>query len=119
MSTSENGGARHESETNSTPIIITVPTPTEPTPPTKPKKVEMVEDAFLWAHKWSTWLALASASAAAGLAAYAIMPNRVQNLMPDWALATLGGVAIVSALLVPLATSIKQKKLAARVESGE
>jgi hypothetical protein len=103
-----------------TPIIITpVPTPPTPTPPTKPKKIEMVEDAWLWAHKWSTWLAVLSASAAAGLAAYAIMPLRVQNLMPDWALATLGGVAIVSALLVPLATSVKQKKLVARVESGE
>lgn len=86
------------------------------TPPPK-KKVEMVEDAYLWAHKWSTWLAVLSASAAAGLAAYAVMPARVQNLMPDWALGSLGGVAIVSALLVPLATSIKQKKLAARVEN--
>lgn len=101
-----------------TPIIITPPpTPPEPTPPTKPKKIEMVEDAFLWAHKWSTWLAVLSASAAAGLAAYAIMPARVQALMPDWALGSLGGVAIVSALLVPVATSIKQRKLVARVEN--
>ena len=104
-------------ETNSTPIIITVPTPTEPTPPTKPKKIEMVEDAFLWAHKWSTWLAVLSASAAAGLAAYAIMPARVQALMRGGALGSLGGVAIVSALLVPVATSIKQRKLVARVEN--
>jgi len=117
MSTSENGGARHESETNSTPIIITVPTPPEPTPPTKPKKVEMAPDAFLWAHKWSTWLAMLAASASAGLGAHAIMPARVQNLMPDWALATLGAVAILSALLVPVATSIKQRKLVARVEA--
>lgn len=105
-------------KTDATPIIITPPpTPAELILSTKPKKVEMVEDAYLWAHKWSTWLAVLSASAAAGLAAYAVMPSRVQNLMPDWALGSLGGVAIVSALLVPVATSIKQRKLVARVEA--
>lgn len=89
------------------------------TPPTKPKRVALTDDAYLWAHKWSTWLAVLSAAAAAGLGAYAVMPARVQGLMPDWALATLGGVAIVSALLVPVATSIQQRKIVERVERGE
>lgn len=93
----------------STPIIITPPPP----PPPPEKKVlgifPATKDAHLRWHKWSTWLALASASASAGLGAYAILPGRVQGLMPDWALATLGGIAIVAALLIPLATSIQQK----------
>lgn len=67
------------------------------------------KDARLWRRKWSTWLALASASASAGLGAFAILPERVQVLMPDWALGTLGGIAIAAALLIPLATSIQQK----------
>lgn len=91
------------------PIINTPPPP----PPPPPQKVLGVftptKDAHLRWHKWSTWLALASASASAGLGAYAILPARVQSLMPDWALATLGAIAIVAALLIPLATSIQQK----------
>ena len=67
------------------------------------------KDAHLRWRKWSSWLALASASASAGLAAYAVLPDRVQGLMPDWALGTLGGIAIIAALLIPLATSIQQK----------
>lgn len=67
------------------------------------------KDAHLRWRKWSTWLAMASASASAGLAAFAILPGRVQGLVPDWALAALGGIAIVSAILIPLATSIQQK----------
>lgn len=71
----------------------------------------LTHDAAKWARKWSTWLALASASATAGLGAFAILPARVQGLMPDWALATLGGVAIGAALLVPVATSVQQRGL--------
>jgi hypothetical protein len=67
------------------------------------------KDAHLRWRKWSTWLALASASASAGLGAFAILPERVQALMPDAALGALGGIAIVSALLIPLATSVQQK----------
>lgn len=73
--------------------------------------VALTADASHWARKWSTWLALASASATAGLGAFAILPDRVQGLMPDWALATLGGVAIIAALLVPVATSVQQRGL--------
>lgn len=68
-------------------------------------------DARLWHKKWSTWLAMLSAMSTAALGAYALLPERVQALMPDWALGTLGAIAIVSALLVPLATSLSQTKL--------
>ncbi len=71
--------------------------------------LQKTADAHMWRQKWSTWLALASASATAGLGAYAILPERVQSIMPDWAIGTLGGIAILSALLIPLATSIKQQ----------
>lgn len=59
----------------------------------------------------STWLALASLSATAGLAAYGFMPARAQDAFPDWALLTLSATVIVSAVLVPVATSFKQKNL--------
>lgn len=67
-----------------------------------------------WSHVWarlSTWLAIASASATAGLGAYALMPDRVQALFPDWALIALGGVAVGAAVLVPVATSFRQRGL--------
>ncbi len=58
----------------------------------------------------STLLALLSASATAGLGAYALLPERVQNTFPDWALVTLGALAVGAALLVPVATSFKQAR---------
>lgn len=58
----------------------------------------------------STLLALLSASATAGLGAYALMPERVQNLFPEWALITMGVLAVGSALAIPVATSFKQKR---------
>lgn len=78
-------------------------------PPKKILGLPATADAHLWKRKASTWLAVASASASAGLGAYAIMPARVQALMPDWALGALGGIAILAALLIPLATSVQQK----------
>jgi hypothetical protein len=68
--------------------------------------------ARLWHRKWSTWLALLSASATAGLGAYVLFPERLQGLIPDWALLTLGGVAMGAAMLVPVATSLTQQGLA-------
>lgn len=89
------------------------PPPSPPRAPAAPRKVLGVfpatADAHLRWRKWSSWLALSSASASAGLAAYAIMPARAQALVPDWALAMNAGIAIVSAMLIPLATSIQQK----------
>jgi hypothetical protein len=73
--------------------------------------MKLTSDAHLWARKWSTWLAVVAASAAAALGAYAVFPERVQGLMPDWLLATLGAISIVSALLIPVATSLSQAKL--------
>ena len=57
----------------------------------------------------STWLALASLSATAGLGAYALMPGRAQDLFPDWALMALAAVAVGSAIGTPIATSFQQK----------
>lgn len=64
-----------------------------------------------WMKRWSTWLASASASATAALGAYTLLPERVQTLFPDWVMVSLGAVAVISALLVPVATSLKQTKL--------
>lgn len=73
--------------------------------------IHLVSNASQWHKKWSTWLAVLAASAAAGLGAYAIMPERAQLLIPDWALMAMGAVSVVSALLVPLATAIAQPKI--------
>lgn len=62
-----------------------------------------------WIGRFSTWLAILSASATAGLGAYAVLPERVQGAFPDWSLVVLGALAIGSAMLVPVATSFKQK----------
>lgn len=59
----------------------------------------------------STWLAATSASATAALGAYALMPARVQELFPEWALLVLGVLAVGSAFLIPVATSFKQRSL--------
>ncbi len=59
----------------------------------------------------STWLAATSASATAALGAYALMPTRVQDLFPEWALLVLGVLAVGSAFLIPVATSFKQRSL--------
>lgn len=59
----------------------------------------------------STWLAVVSASATAGLAAYAVMPARAQEAFPEWTLMALGVSAVGSALLIPVATSFRQSNL--------
>lgn len=59
----------------------------------------------------STWLALLSAASTAALGAYALMPERVQNIFPEWALVALGGMAVGAAFLIPVATSFKQRRL--------
>lgn len=74
-------------------------------------------DFSFWMKRWSTWLALASLSATSGLGAYALMPERVQALVPDWALASLGGIAMGAVILIPVATSIAQPKIEA-LKSG-
>lgn len=78
-------------------------------------KIELTSDARLWLRKWSTWWAFISASAGAaataGFGAYVLMPERAQNLMPDWLLVVLGGVAVASAIMVPVATSLCQSSL--------
>lgn len=68
-------------------------------------------DFACWWKRWSTWLAALSLSAGGALAAYAIFPQRLQELMPDWLLVTLGGIAMGAAFLIPLATSVQQKNL--------
>ncbi len=73
--------------------------------------IQKTSDAHLVWRKASTWLALASASSTAGLAAFAILPERAQILFPDWVLIARSTIAVCSALLVPVATSIRQQGL--------
>ena len=64
-----------------------------------------------WHKRWSTWLAAVSLSAGGALAAYAVFPQRLQGLMPDWLLVVLGSLSMGAAFLIPLATSTAQKSL--------
>lgn len=75
--------------------------------------------AFNWQNvskRISTWLGLVSASSAAGLAAYAVMPGRAQDAFPEWTLTALGIAAVASALLVPVATSFRQPALNEKIK---
>lgn len=71
----------------------------------------LTHDACFWWKKWSTWLAVVAAMSAGGLGAYTIAPGRAQDLVPDWALAALVVSGILSATLIPLATSIAQRNI--------
>lgn len=61
--------------------------------------------------KISTWLGILAAASGAGLLAYATMPDRAQELFPDWALMALGITTVVPAMLVGAATAYRQKNL--------
>jgi len=80
-------------------------------PPTKPKLVTLTADASQWHRKWSTWLASLSASCAAGAGAFMLMPQEWKALFPSWLGVGFVVVGVVSAALVPLATSLSQKSL--------
>ena len=73
--------------------------------------MKLTHDACHWWKKWSTWLAVVAAMSAGGLGAYTIAPGRAQELVPDWALGVLVGAGILSAMLIPLATSIAQRSI--------
>ncbi|MGH8075633.1 MAG: hypothetical protein ACREO4_16405 [Lysobacter sp.] len=60
----------------------------------------------------STYCGALAAFAGGALGAYALAPTRAQDLVPDWALLALIGLAILGGGGVALATSFKQKNLA-------
>lgn len=71
-----------------------------------------MKERFNWrgvAGRASTKLSVVAASSAAALGAYAITPERAQLLIPDWMIGGLAAVAIITAGLIPVATSFKQK----------
>ena len=70
---------------------------------------------FTWSNvtkRISTWLGVASASATAAAGAFVLMPEEWRASFPGWAGAGFALVAIVSAALVPVATSYNQRSLA-------
>jgi len=73
--------------------------------------MKLTSDAHLWRRKASTWLAGIAASCAAGAGAFLVMPPEWKALFPDWLAIGFVVVGVVSAALVPLATSISQSKL--------
>lgn len=59
----------------------------------------------------STWLATVSAMTGAAAAAFVLLPGQWQATFPLWAGQALAVTAVVSAGLVPLATSFRQPGL--------
>lgn len=73
-----------------------------------------MKERFDWSNtfaKISTWLGILSGGSGAALLAYATMPDRAQNLVPDAALLILGGLTVVPAFAVGVATAYKQKNI--------
>jgi hypothetical protein len=59
----------------------------------------------------STWAGLLASAAGVSLLAYAAMPDRVQGLIPDWALGVLAALSVGVPFFNFLFTSYKQKGL--------
>lgn len=73
-----------------------------------------MKERFDWTNtckKVSTWLGILSGASGSALLAYATMPDRVQNLLPDWSLLLLGGCTVIPAFAVGAATAYRQKSL--------
>lgn len=90
------------------PIILTPPPPPPPPPMQKILGIPIMPDAKHVMRKASTWLVGIAGLSTLALATYAAWPSRLQELTPDWALGTLG-VLQLAYVLVPAATSIRQK----------
>lgn len=59
----------------------------------------------------STWAGVLAGSAGASLLAYAAMPQRVQDIVPDWAIGVLAALSVGVPFLNVLFTSFKQRNL--------
>lgn len=73
--------------------------------------IQLTIDANYVFRKWSTWLAIIAAGCAAGVASYGMLPADLQAILPQWAKSALAFGSIISAMLVPVATSIQQKSI--------
>lgn len=73
--------------------------------------ITYTHDAGFVLKKWSTWLSIVAASMFAGCMAYEQLPMSFRDAMPDWFQAAMGIAAVVSAMAVPVATSIQQKSI--------
>lgn len=73
--------------------------------------LQLTIDASYVMRKWSTWLAMLAAMCAAGVASYGVLPMDMQELLPAWTKAALAFGSVISAMLVPVATSVQQKSI--------
>lgn len=73
--------------------------------------IQLTIDANYVFKKWSTWLAIIAAMCAAGVASYGVLPLDMQELLPTWTKAVLAFGSVISAMLVPVATSVQQKSI--------
>ena len=73
--------------------------------------IQLTIDAKHVLKKWSTWLSLAAASSTAAMLTYGSLPLDVQEAFPHWILSLLGFIAVASAAMVPIATSVQQSNI--------
>lgn len=81
--------------------------------------IQLTIDADYVFRKWSTWLAILAAMCAAGVASYGMLPMDMQAVLPQWAKSALAFGSIISAMLVPVATSIQQKSIPTAASTEE
>lgn len=73
--------------------------------------IRYTPDANFVLKKWSTWLSILAASMFSGVMAYDHLPRSVLAAMPEWAGTAMGITAVLSAMLIPIATSIQQRSI--------
>ena len=81
--------------------------------------IQLTIDAGYVFKKWSTWLAIIAAMCAAGVASYGMLPMDMQQVLPQWVKSALAFGSIISAMLVPVATSVQQKSIPTTAPSDE
>lgn len=64
----------------------------------------------------STWAGILAGAASAALIAYATMPQRVRDIVPDWVLLILAAISVGVPFFNFLLTSYKQKNLGRATE---
>lgn len=68
-------------------------------------------DAHLWSKKLSTKLSALQFSFGGAALAYALLPQRMQEALPNWVMVTIAAGVLVTAFFLPAAVNTVQKKL--------
>lgn len=73
--------------------------------------ITYTQDANFVLKKWSTWLAIMSASLFSAVTYWEKLPTAVTGALPSWIDGVMAIIGLFCALMVPVATSIQQKSI--------